>query len=152
NDIVHHPKFGVGFTSESIDDDKVEITFKDSRRVLVPNRKELPGAPPELARPPRPRPMPKVEKGGKKAKGKLGKLEKEKEAARLPATQQAKSKGKEKLAAKPLPKPIKGKAAAVVARPPVPQAKQAKVQAKAGGQKARPAARNARSAAKPARP
>jgi hypothetical protein len=68
NDIVTHPKFGLGFTSETMDEDKVEITFKDGRRVLVHNRKELPGAPPELARAPKPRPVP--EKKGAKGKGK----------------------------------------------------------------------------------
>jgi hypothetical protein len=68
NDIVTHPKFGVGFASETYDEDKVEITFKDQRRVLVHNRKELPGAPPELARAPKPRPVVKPLPKGKKAK------------------------------------------------------------------------------------
>src|SRR5262249_30525049 len=62
NDIVHHPKFGIGFASETMEDDKVEITFQDSRRILVHNRKALPGAPPELARPPKPRPVPQVDR------------------------------------------------------------------------------------------
>ena len=68
NDIVTHPKFGMGFASETPDEDKVEITFKDQRRVLVHNRKELPGAPPELARAPKPRPLPKPVLKGKKGK------------------------------------------------------------------------------------
>src|SRR5215475_12934239 len=68
NDIVTHPKFGMGFASETYDEDKVEITFKDQRRVLVHNRKELPGAPPELARAPKPRPQPKPVLKGMKGK------------------------------------------------------------------------------------
>jgi hypothetical protein len=45
NAIVTHPKFGRGFVSEVVSDSKVEITFKDSRRVLVHNRKDMPGLP-----------------------------------------------------------------------------------------------------------
>src|SRR6185436_7603798 len=45
NVIVTHPKFGRGFVSEVLTDSKVEITFKDSRRVLVHNRKDMPGLP-----------------------------------------------------------------------------------------------------------
>src|SRR5215831_13519914 len=45
NIIVTHPKFGKGFVSEVLSDSKVEITFKDSRRVLVHNRKDMPSLP-----------------------------------------------------------------------------------------------------------
>ncbi|HVZ74847.1 MAG TPA: hypothetical protein VHJ20_20840 [Polyangia bacterium] len=45
NVIVIHPKFGKGFVSEVVSDSKVEITFKDARRVLVHNRKDMPGLP-----------------------------------------------------------------------------------------------------------
>jgi Zn ribbon nucleic-acid-binding protein len=45
NIIVTHPKFGRGFVSEVMSDSKVEITFKDGRRVLVHNRKDMPGLP-----------------------------------------------------------------------------------------------------------
>ena len=45
NVIVTHPKFGRGFVSEVLSDSKVEITFKDSRRVLVHNRKDMHGLP-----------------------------------------------------------------------------------------------------------
>jgi len=45
NTIVTHPKFGKGFVSEIISDSKVEISFKDGRRVLVHNRRDLPGLP-----------------------------------------------------------------------------------------------------------
>ena len=43
--IVTHPKFGRGFVSEVMSDSKVELTFKDARRVLVHNRKDMPGLP-----------------------------------------------------------------------------------------------------------
>ncbi len=45
NAIVTHPKFGRGFVSEVMSDSKVEITFKDARRVLVHNRRDMPGLP-----------------------------------------------------------------------------------------------------------
>ncbi len=45
NAIVTHPKFGRGFVSEVLSDSKVEITFKDARRVLVHNRRDMPGLP-----------------------------------------------------------------------------------------------------------
>jgi hypothetical protein len=45
NVIVTHPKFGKGFISEIMSDGKVEVTFKDARRVLVHNRKDMPGLP-----------------------------------------------------------------------------------------------------------
>ncbi|MBI5480118.1 MAG: hypothetical protein HY906_14725, partial [Deltaproteobacteria bacterium] len=41
SDVVDHPKFGVGFVSEILSDDKVELTFRDERRILVHNRKDL---------------------------------------------------------------------------------------------------------------
>lgn len=45
NAIVTHPKFGRGFVSEIVSDSKVEVTFKDTKRVLVHNRKNMPGLP-----------------------------------------------------------------------------------------------------------
>jgi hypothetical protein len=45
NHIVFHPKFGKGFVSEVVSESKVEITFQDARRVLVHNRKDIPGLP-----------------------------------------------------------------------------------------------------------
>jgi hypothetical protein len=45
NHIVFHPKFGKGFVSEVVSDSKVEITFGDARRILVHNRKDIPGLP-----------------------------------------------------------------------------------------------------------
>jgi hypothetical protein len=45
NQILYHPKFGKGFVSEVVSESKVEITFADARRVLVHNRKDIPGLP-----------------------------------------------------------------------------------------------------------
>jgi hypothetical protein len=45
NAIVFHPKFGKGFVSEVVSESKVEITFGDTRRILVHNRKDIPGSP-----------------------------------------------------------------------------------------------------------
>ncbi len=40
-EIVSHPKFGVGYVTENIGADKIEVTFKEDKRVLVHNRKGL---------------------------------------------------------------------------------------------------------------
>ena len=45
NVIVTHPKFGTGFISEILSDSKCEVTFRDARRVLVHNRKDMAGLP-----------------------------------------------------------------------------------------------------------
>jgi Zn ribbon nucleic-acid-binding protein len=45
NAIVFHPKFGKGYVSELVSESKVEITFSDARRILVHNRKDIPGSP-----------------------------------------------------------------------------------------------------------
>jgi hypothetical protein len=45
NAIVFHPKFGKGYVSEVVSESKVEITFTDARRILVHNRKDIPGSP-----------------------------------------------------------------------------------------------------------
>jgi len=44
-EVVDHPKFGLGFVSDLLGDDKLEVTFKDGRRILVHNRKDLPEPP-----------------------------------------------------------------------------------------------------------
>src|SRR5689334_19475197 len=63
-EVLSHPKFGVGFVSENIGDDKIEVTFKDEKRVLIHNRKNL--TLPFL------RPV-KQPAGGQKGKGPKGK-------------------------------------------------------------------------------
>jgi hypothetical protein len=45
NAILFHPKFGKGYVSEIVSESKVEITFRDARRILVHNRKDIPGSP-----------------------------------------------------------------------------------------------------------
>jgi hypothetical protein len=40
-ELISHPKFGVGFVTENIGDDKIEVSFKEDKRVLVHNRKGL---------------------------------------------------------------------------------------------------------------
>lgn len=70
NQIVRHPKFGKGYVSEVVSDSKVEITFQDARRILVHNRKDIPGLP--LAAEGDGTPTPSAKDGAKekKAKGK----------------------------------------------------------------------------------
>ena len=102
NAIVTHPKFGKGFVTEVVSDSKVEITFKDSRRVLVHNRKDMPGLP--LAAEGDGRPSNAKVPGAKGAKGKVaaaGKAVKEasakplhKESAPVAAVKNAKNRAK----------------------------------------------------------
>jgi hypothetical protein len=123
NVIVTHPKFGRGFVSEVLSDSKVEITFKDARRVLVHNRRDMPGLPLAAEGDGRPSDakMPKTaakgSKGDGKAEGKAGAkadAKGEKEVAKAPG----KEHGKE---------PVKSAHAAPAAKaaPPVPAAKAA---------------------------
>jgi len=106
NAIVSHPKFGVGFVSEIVSDSKAEITFQDARRILVHNRKDIPGIPLAAEGDGTPTPPPKAAKPAAKEK------EKEKETS-----------GKEVAKAAPQPKD-KEKAAApvkpVATKPPAP--------------------------------
>jgi hypothetical protein len=97
NVIVTHPKFGKGFISEILSDGKAEVTFKDARRVLVHNRKDMPGLP--LA----------AEGDGHPSDAKVGKNGK---LAKAPKAAPAK-------AAKPEP-PAKAKPAVAVARAKAP--------------------------------
>lgn len=68
NQIVSHPKFGKGFISEIVSESKVEVTFADARRILVHNRKDIPGSPlaaeddglPSVPPPPKPSKAPKA--------------------------------------------------------------------------------------------
>jgi hypothetical protein len=102
NAIVTHPKFGKGFVTEVMSDSKVEITFKDSRRVLVHNRKDMPGLP--LAAEGDGRPSNSKIPGAKGAKGKAtiapAKAAKEaakplvKESAAVAAAKNAKNRAK----------------------------------------------------------
>ena len=65
-EILSHPKFGVGYVTENIGDDKVEVTFQADKRVLVHNRKGL-NLPVSMLRPVG---LPEVKGKGKKAEAK----------------------------------------------------------------------------------
>jgi hypothetical protein len=68
NVMVNHPKFGVGFVSEVVSDSKVEITFRDARRILVHNRRDIPGLPLAAEGDGMPTPAPGKSKGKAAAK------------------------------------------------------------------------------------
>jgi hypothetical protein len=124
NVIVTHPKFGKGFISEILSDSKAEVTFKDSRRVLVHNRKDMPGLPLAAEGDGHPSNT-KITKAGKL----VGKLKPAKAPAPAPA--------KDVRKPSPPPKPAKAVAAARSTKVPV---------------KTAPAAKAAKRTAKPARP
>jgi|SRR6266540_2952076 hypothetical protein len=125
NVIVTHPKFGKGFISEIMSDGKVEVTFKDARRVLVHNRKDMPGLP--LA----------AEGDGHPSNAKVGKNGKLAKAPKAPAKVAA-AKAEKPEKEKPAPAPAKAKA------PPVRSHAPAKTSPAAKAGKAR--------TSKPARP
>src|SRR5258706_6409485 len=54
-DVVFHPKFDVGFVSELLPDNKVEILFRDEPRILVHNRGDLASRMPDISEVPAPR-------------------------------------------------------------------------------------------------
>ena len=124
NIIVTHPKFGKGFISEILSDSKVEVTFKDARRVLVHNRKNMPGLP--LA----------AEGDGRPSNTKPSKLAKVKQKA-------------EKAAPAPVAKkPVAAPRAPAAAKAPKRTAKPARSVRVASPKRARPAAKRATKAVK----
>ena len=140
NIIVTHPKFGKGFISEILSDSKVEVTFKDARRVLVHNRKNMPGLP--LAaegdgRPSISKPAAKLPK----AKQKAEKVEKAEKAEKTEKAEKAEK------AAPPPKKPVPARAPAA-AKPPKRIAKPARSVRVASAKRARPAAKRATKAVK----
>jgi hypothetical protein len=144
NAIVTHPKFGKGFVTEVMSDSKVEITFKDSRRVLVHNRKDMPGLP--LAAEGDGRPSNAKVSGAKGAKGKAPAATPAKLATAKPAA--AKPAAAKPATAKPAAaKPATAKAAKEVVKPLVKEsaavaaAKNAKNRAKVPPPKTSPAAK-----------
>jgi hypothetical protein len=66
-DVVSHPTFDVGFVTELLPDNKVEVTFKDERRILVHNRGDLSERMPSIAAIPAPREEKKRKRRKKKA-------------------------------------------------------------------------------------
>jgi hypothetical protein len=130
NVIVTHPKFGKGFVSEVVSDSKVEITFKDSRRVLVHNRKDMPGLP--LA----------AEGDGRPSNTKMPGAKIAAKAAKAPVkTPPAAAKP-----AKEAPKPLQKESAPAVA------AKNAKMRAKVPPAKTSPAAKAGPAAGRSGKP
>lgn len=109
-EILSHPKFGLGYVTENIGNDKIEVTFKDDKRVLIHNRKNLtlPFLRPLL-------PTPGKKKGGAKAAARP--------AAKKPATNKvaAKPAAKKPAAKKPVKtaakKPVKHAARAAAKKP-----------------------------------
>jgi hypothetical protein len=136
NVIVTHPKFGKGFISEILSDSKAEVTFKDSRRVLVHNRKDMPGLPLAAEGDGHPSDT-KVTKNGKLAGNKVtGGKDKPTKAAAPP-----------KEAPKAAPPSPPAKPAAKVAKPSPSPARAPKAAVKTA-----PAAKAAKRTTKPASP
>jgi hypothetical protein len=136
NVIVTHPKFGKGFISEILSDSKAEVTFKDSRRVLVHNRKDMPGLPLAAEGDGIPSDA-KVTKNGKLTGKLTGKVVPTKAAAAAPAKDARKA---------PPPAPP-AKPAAKVTKPAAAPARSPKAAVKTA-----PAAKAAKRTTKPARP
>src|SRR5512136_1343379 len=84
NASVFHPKFGKGYVSEVVSESKVEITFADARRILVHNRKDIPGSPVGREDDGLPSTQPALKPGGKAA-GKAGEKPAVKQAESKPA-------------------------------------------------------------------
>jgi len=149
NVIVTHPKFGTGFISEILSDSKAEVTFKDARRVLVHNRKDMHGLPlaAEGDGHPSDTKISKLTPKADKPKGKSDKAsDKEpaksaKESAKEPAKEAAREPAKEAKTAK---EPVKE--AKAVAKP----AAKAPAPARAHAEKTAPAAKAAKRSSKPA--
>src|SRR5581483_5768528 len=109
-EILSHPKFGLGYVTENIGSDKIEVTFKDDKRVLIHNRKNLtlPFLRPLLPAP------------GKKGKGAAAAKAAARPAAKKPvkaAKPAAKAKAKAKPARPAAKKPQKHAARAVAKKP-----------------------------------
>jgi hypothetical protein len=138
NVIVTHPKFGKGFISEILSDSKAEVTFKDSRRVLVHNRKDMPGLPLAAEGDGHPSDT-KVTKDGKLT----GKLATGKPTSKVKPTKAAEAPKDAHKAPPPAP-PVKP--AAKVAKPAAP------ARAPKAAVKTAPAAKAAKRTTKPARP
>lgn len=112
NVILVHPKFGKGYVSEVVSESKIEITFRDARRILVHNRRDIPGSPvgrEDDGLPSTPPPA-KVAKGADKASAKAAK------SAALPAPVAKAAAKKAELKSQPVKPPPTKKV--VVAKKP----------------------------------
>src|SRR2546430_392847 len=66
-DVLHHPVFDIGFVTDGLPDNKVEVIFRDgTSKVLVHNRGDLAARMPDIAEVPAPREA-KKKKRAKKA-------------------------------------------------------------------------------------
>lgn len=142
-EVLSHPKFGVGFVTENIGDDKIEVTFKEDKRVLVHNRK---GLTLPFMRPANP-PAGGKAKGGKDKKGAAAPpapVEAPSAKAEKPEKAEKPAKAGKAAKAAPAPTPVKTstKAAPAKATKPAPAAKPAKPVAKPAAAK-KPAAKKA---------
>ncbi|HEU0029605.1 MAG TPA: hypothetical protein VFQ53_03155 [Kofleriaceae bacterium] len=177
-DVVHHPVFDIGFVTELLPDNKVEVIFRDGgSRILVHNRGDLASRMPEISEIPVPREQ-KKKKRAKKAEAPStpvpvrSKAEVEAAVARartaahnrmdeaqksadernkkLKAEAQSQKKTGGKAAAKAAP-PAKAAPAKAPAKPAAPAKAAAKAPAKAAAKpaKGKPAAK--KPAAKPAK-
>jgi hypothetical protein len=137
NAIVTHPKFGKGFVTEVMSDSKVEVTFKDSRRVLVHNRKDMPGLPLAAEGDGRP--------SNTKIKGAKGK-------AAAPVKEAPKAvKEAPKAASKPAPSAVRSKVPPPKVAPAAKAAKRTAKPARAVRPVAKPTAKAKPAKAKPAK-
>jgi Zn ribbon nucleic-acid-binding protein len=133
NAIVFHPKFGKGYVSEVVSESKVEITFADARRILVHNRKDIPGSPVGREDDGLPStPPPKAGKGAAKSADKHPAKPAEKHAAKPEAAHAKvappaakKHEEKKPAAAKPAKKPVKPPAKKPAVKPAKKPAKPA---------------------------
>lgn len=116
NVIVTHPKFGKGFVSEVVSDSKVEITFKDARRILVHNRKDVSGVPLAAVGDGTPTPPPAKNKDAAGAKAQKDAHKDHGKDAAHDAGAKAAAKGKE-AAGKVAPAPAAKKEAAKTEEP-----------------------------------
>jgi hypothetical protein len=98
-EIVSHPKFGVGYVTENIGSDKIEVTFQTDKRVLIHNRKGL-NLPIAMLRPL----APPAQAKGKAAKGKAKKVEAAPAKPVVAAKPVAKAPKQPKAAARPAAK------------------------------------------------
>ncbi|HXJ19594.1 MAG TPA: hypothetical protein VMT03_05115 [Polyangia bacterium] len=154
NVIVTHPKFGTGFISEILSDSKAEVTFKDARRVLVHNRKDMHGLPLAAEGDGHPSDTKISKLAGKadKAKGKTDKesAKADKESVK-PATH-GHNHGHGKEAAKEPKAAAKEAKEAKEAKAPAKPAAKPQPPARAHAEKTAPAAKAAKRSTKPARP
>ncbi len=135
-EIVSHPKFGVGYVTENIGNDKIEVTFQTDKRVLIHNRKGL-NLPVTALRPfdPAAQKALKPAKGAKSAKGA--------KAAPAPVAKPGKK------AAAPAKKPAAKKPAPAKKAAPRPAKKAAPAKKPAAKKPAPKAAKKAAPAKKP---